>query len=480
MKDLFIYTHGNRYDKASVLNVDSFDEIFFTDRLIHNCLLSGNEKTIVASPSKKDPDYYFEWVRDSAITVMMIIDLLNNPMSLDPKTVKYSDVKEILQNYVSNHRYFQDVCITEPICTCRSSCDEPIILSLGEPKMLTSCEPFNDRWGRPQNDGPALRAIAMISYALFLLRSYGSNPTCSKINYIKKNLYDSKWPISHTIIKRDLEYICAVYADNCFDLWEELTGLHFYTLMVQKHALNMGSHLAYSLGDYGAHVHYCSVIKKIDKLIKRFYVDNHHHTSDVVGHKHIISSITSSAESYTCLRNIDASIILAYLHTDTPVDSALINTCAELILQFNPDMRFGEHNTVLIGRYPNDKYYDGNPWVLTTAAVACVFAAIGKGHYVLDDSMMLSMSDKVFKILNMKFSMNIDKFKHRCTMFAKNILKALMEIELHNIHLNETSSEAYVSFAEQINKNTHRYVSAKELTWNYVEILRLIRTLTKD
>lgn len=453
---------------------ESFDELFFIDGLIHNCTLSGNEKTIVASPNKKDPDYYFEWIRDSALTVSMILDLLANPSIIDSTNIKYSDVEEILQNYVSNHKYFQDICISEPMCTDKIE-NTQITLSLGEPKMHTSCEPYKHRWGRPQNDGPALRAIAMAQYALFLSQHYGTNPAISKMNYIKKNLYDSKWPISHTIIKRDLEYVSKVYHENCFDLWEEITGLHFYTLMVQKRALIMGSYLAYSLGDHGAHSYYCDVIKQINKLLKRFYVHSNQLTDTGIKYRYIVSSMSSSADDYQCTRELDTSIILAYLHTDQDIDGAVLNTCAELIYRFNPNIKPGEHNQILVGRYPDDTYYGGNPWVITTAAVACIFALVGSGCCVVDETLMLSLSDKVFKILNMKSTLNGEIFKQKCTEFAISIFKTLMSIEIHNMNLDGSDT----SFAEQIDKNTLKYVSAKELTWNYVEILRLIRALSQ-
>ena len=31
----------------------------------------------------------------------------------------------------------------------------------GEPKYNINCTPFNGDWGRPQNDGPALRGIML-------------------------------------------------------------------------------------------------------------------------------------------------------------------------------------------------------------------------------------------------------------------------------------------------------------------------------
>ena len=40
--------------------------------------------------------------------------------------------------------------------------DLDTLSGLGEPKINIDCTPFNGEWGRPQNDGPALRGIMMI------------------------------------------------------------------------------------------------------------------------------------------------------------------------------------------------------------------------------------------------------------------------------------------------------------------------------
>ena len=41
---------------------------------------------------------------------------------------------------------------------------------LGEPKYNVNGTPFTGPWGRPQNDGPALRAITLIKFANHLIK----------------------------------------------------------------------------------------------------------------------------------------------------------------------------------------------------------------------------------------------------------------------------------------------------------------------
>jgi glucoamylase len=103
-------------------------------------------------------------------------------------------------------------------------------------------------------DGPALRAIALIKYANYLLsmgdRSYVAN-------FI--------WPI----IQRDLDYVVSngnsgtyVHAPFSafhgtliayrFDLWEEVYSLSFFTTAVQRRSLRDGADLADRLGKNSA------------------------------------------------------------------------------------------------------------------------------------------------------------------------------------------------------------------------------------
>jgi glucoamylase len=42
---------------------------------------------------------------------------------------------------------------------------------LAEPKFEVNLTPFTGAWGRPQRDGPALRATAMIAYSRYLIVS---------------------------------------------------------------------------------------------------------------------------------------------------------------------------------------------------------------------------------------------------------------------------------------------------------------------
>jgi glucoamylase len=64
-------------------------------------------------------------------------------------------------------------------------------------------------------------------------------------------LYNAELP-AMSRIKMDLEYVAKNWAFDCFDLWEEVKGRHFYTLVSKYASLVDGADLATRMDDDGA------------------------------------------------------------------------------------------------------------------------------------------------------------------------------------------------------------------------------------
>lgn len=409
---------------------------------------NGNRlTTIVASPSTCDPNYLYEWVRDSAIVINSILDSI---MTETMNSITRDSLLTIILNYVNNHLVFQKYAVSKNKALCRNI---PFPVTLGEPKFNIDLSIYNGEWGRPQNDGPALRAIGMIKLANYLLDT--KQKYHIGLEFVQQKLYDSRWPNTDSLIKRDLEYIAYEWSKKCFDLWEEIEGYHFYTLMVQQKALELGSQLALRLGDGNASLFYNRTSIKIKKYIKDNFYKN----------GRIISSFGVTNNTFTD-RYIDFSILLAFIHTDTPYDEELINTIADAVVSFRTIYKVNNshnikktmnHKTVdmFVGRYSDDKYYGGNPWVLTTAALATMLLKLD--YSKLDKT---KLSTRVFEIFGISTSI--------CKQIGIDIIKELITIERIN-------SNTGLSFAEQIDRNTLLYKSADRLTWNYIEIYRALK-----
>jgi glucoamylase len=350
---------------------------------------------VVASPSRVNPNYYFDWVRDTALTYRAIIDLYE--LRKDPK------VKEMIKVWVAGEARRQNL---------------PSLTGLGEPKYTIDGNGYNGPWGRPQNDGPALRAIASIKFANLLLRE-------NETQYVLENLYTGVIP-AESMIKKDLEYTAHNWREHSFEPWEEEKGMHFYVLLAQHTALQEGAKLARELGDGGAADFYAKISLEIADYLKANFLD------DQIGIR--VSSVRSATLGY---KNslIDVSPLLALLHTSPyqklfsfrdPHVVKYINTLVSVNKQIYKINHDHPNLGVAIGRYPEDKYTgyhsegEGNPWFLTTIGLGEYYCQTG-GH-----GSAKKQFDRAF------------------------------------FHMGENGS-----MSEQINRNNGYMMGAEQLTWSH-------------
>lgn len=94
---------------------------------------------------------YYTWTRDSALTLKVLIDLFKNGDT---------DLLDVIEEYISAQAYLQTV--SNPSGSLSSG-------GLGEPKFNVDETAFTGSWGRPQRDGPALRATALIAFGQWLI-----------------------------------------------------------------------------------------------------------------------------------------------------------------------------------------------------------------------------------------------------------------------------------------------------------------------
>ena len=115
-------------------------EYIFLKKILDNIESEGCEKGIIlASPSKSNPNYYYHRIRDSAIVIRTLVRQYNKK--------KCENLKRIITNYVNTEINLQNT---------------NTLSGLGEPKFNIDKTSFDDNWGRPQNDSPALRVLAFL------------------------------------------------------------------------------------------------------------------------------------------------------------------------------------------------------------------------------------------------------------------------------------------------------------------------------
>lgn len=382
--------------------------------------------SVIASPSKINPDYYYHWVRDAALVMNVVVDLY-----------AHSD-------HSKQDLYMQR--LEEFVSFSRSNQLSNALTGLGEPKFYVDGRPYDLAWGRPQNDGPALRALTLIRLARIKLAQ-------GQTEYVRNVLYDAKIP-THSVIKADLEFVSHHWREPNFDLWEEVLGEHFYTLMAQQAAMVEGAALARDLGDIGASDWYLRQGEAIRAHLNTFLSSSTDYIPATLNFKGGLNSKNS---------NLDVAVILGLLHAGGPQRLTswddlrihkTLNTLHKTFSSLYPINAQMSDYAPVIGRYPEDVYggdnFDGgNPWVLTTLALAEAHYELA-AHYATKKS---TLKSNVNESENLKLARD-------------HMLHGERYFERVQIHANPDGS-----LSEQISRFNGYMMSANNLTWSYASVL---------
>lgn len=318
---------------------------------------------VIASPSQVAPNYYFDWVRDTALTMKTLIRIAYLPTS---SQALRSDLNTKIDTWINWELNRQLV---------------PKLTDLGEPRFNVDGSANHDPWGRPQNDAPASRALAGIELANRWINE-------GRMSEVEARLYYAELP-AHTLIKRDLEYVAAHWSDSSYDLWEEERATHFYTLTVQKAALLKGAELARKMNDGAAAIFYASQAKGIQNLLDQFYDPK----QGII--RYSIDKVLSQPQKTT---DLDIAVVLAAIQT---FDGTFYVNANQVLSTLNALMNqarkvfsvngvatdsLGSALGIAIGRYPNDLYsgFDfsgGNPWFISTLAAAEFYCDLNRAAH---------------------------------------------------------------------------------------------------
>ena len=314
-------------------------------------------------------------------------------------------------NYIENESKIQDL---------------NTISGLGEPKINVDCTPYNGSWGRPQNDGPALRGIIMIQIIDLFKYRY---------SILINNMIIP-------IIIKDLEYILNNYNKVSFDIWEEKKGWHFYTRLVQLKFLK----------DCIKNYEYLNKSFNLEEA-KKVYLELLESTKHHLNGESIISSFDEDGK---IIKYEDSANILAFSHIN--YDEELLqtfkleyirSTCDELLKYFRD--KYNDQDINLIGRYKEDQYYNGQIWIICSLALAQVYMKLYINRNITKDRSPMHRAKS--------------NPTNEYIIIANEILERILSLDSDFI------------LPEQFNPNTNKYYSAKKLTWNYSELYLLIKML---
>ena len=217
---------------------------------------------------------------------------------------------------------------------------------LGEPKFNVDETAFTGAWGRPQRDGPALRATALIAYSRYLVASGNTSYANSTV-----------WPL----ISNDLTYVASYWNQTGFDLWEEIDGSSFFTYNAQHRALVEGATLASELGQScdGCSTQAPLILCFLQNFWSGSYIISNINVNDGRSGKDA-NSILSSIQVF------DAAAVSCDATTFQPCSDRMLANHKVVTDSFRSvfpiNSGVAEGTAVAVGRYPEDTYYNGNPW----------------------------------------------------------------------------------------------------------------------
>jgi glucoamylase len=412
--------------------------------LLRNISPAGTAKgVVVASPSRQDPDYWFHWVRDAALVMNVIVEDYSKATTPEKKAY----FLEMLWDYVEFSRLNQ---------MTPTPSGGP-----GEPKFNVDGSAFVGPWGRPQNDGPALRALTLMRFARALISE-------SKSDEIRR---------IGSIIKYDLEFVSHHWREASFDLWEEIKGHHFYTLINQYQALVDGSSYLSLLGDKGAAEWYEKQAHEIKVQLNKFWDSQH---SFIVSTRNRVGGIDYKKS------NLDSSVLLGVLHANTTdifsVDDPKVEaTVLKLKQTFKTLYSINQSGPagVAVGRYPEDKYDgysshgDGNPWILITNGFAEYYYRLGK-MYLNRKRIIITPSNKDF-FRDLGFDLSLGVIDQSSRTFSTLIERLQTEGDAYLTRVKyHLDSDGQMS--EQMNRWSGFLQGARDLTWSYASFLTALQS----
>ncbi len=314
--------------------------------------------SVLASPRiaawDPEPDYFHHWVRDAAAAMRVLPEVIG---AVGPDERRWW--RDAFQAHVEFSLRISDPDRRGPSSNplrATTRADHLRFLRpdgelaaligtawLGEPRVAADGGPDLERWNRPQDDGPALRASACLR--------------------VVRALPDLCTPQVERLLARDLDHLRQVAGRPCIGPWEEDTARRTtFTLIAQWDALDRGATRAREQGDPARAAELGAAAAKVAALIR---------TAADPGEPAWRESIEAPAG------HVDGATVLALLHAERATgDFALgaprtLGTVAALERAFAGLYPINRGRAVpAIGRWAGDSYFGGNPWFPVTLGFA--------------------------------------------------------------------------------------------------------------
>lgn len=428
---------------------------------------------VLASPSKSNPNYFYNWIRDSALTIRTLIYHMDDHWNEEATCLQ---LQEVIENYIELNFHLQRI----PNRSGRF--DSPDRAGLGEPKFMPDGSAFDSNWGRPQSDGPGLRVSTIANYVNVLERADRS--------FASEFLGNLTFVYEH-IVRPDLEYVMANWENDAFDLWEEINAKHLFNSLTQLRALADGIKLAEKAGEDKEFV---DALRTEFQNLKQWIL----HPSS--GFTHLLLPYlveTPALVDQKQRSGLDAASLLAALHAhnieygntgDIPfdvTDTTVLNTIGAMVADMkyrypiNHDrIRLRQNIGVGLGRYPEDVYdgygtSEGNPWFISTASAAeVVFKWI---FLTIDGKKDIEITPFNRDFLGLFTETSEESIAYGTDSFRRIVIAMFNYsdsfLDIIRSHIDDKSG----AMLEQFNKYHGFMQGAEKLTWSFSSLYNCAR-----
>ena len=323
--------------------------------------------SVLASPAlahyDPDPDYFFHWFRDSAIVIDALRVAVGAGYAQPSAVVRFQEFLQFTRSLRTldgneflrrgNFRARVQPAFREflrPDAELAALHGDAVSADV---RVNADGTPDFIRWSRPQADGPAMRCIALLRWR-------------RRLEELERHA-DCRVLLGE-LIASDLAFTRARVQLPCAGVWEEQSGYHYYTQLLQAEALLRGAEWLEENGD-SAEAQACRVAgEETHARLDGFWDEN-------AGFYRARTGGGSRERP-----ELDSAVILAVLHADRPsgahsvLDPRVQATLTALEELFEARYAINRERPPgrgpALGRYADDRYYSGGAWFLTTLAAA--------------------------------------------------------------------------------------------------------------
>ncbi|WOJ89593.1 glycoside hydrolase family 15 protein [Methylocapsa polymorpha] len=427
--------------------------------------------SVLASPViaayDPDPDYFFHWVRDSAIVMDALRCLIVSGALGREGLGHFEDFLAFSLRLVDldgraflsragDFRQSVEPFFLQYVRSDRDLAEITGERALGEPRFNPDGTLDIIKWSRPQHDGPALRALTVMRF--WALDSVGELETRAM----------------QTLIERDLAFIHHCWREPSFDIWEEELGRHYYTRLAQYAALADGARWSDELGKPDRAQAYREAAEEIAQSLDE-------HWSGAEGFYLSRLDVAPGASS----KDLDIATILAVIHADrkegahSVLDPKVLATLARLENLFETVYPINERRPEgcgpAMGRYAGDRYYSGGAYYFATLGAAQFYFRLAEAAAA---GAMIRVTRENRDILQGLDATSVKNAPPPFGPLAPERRDDFFRAVLRRGDMFMATVEAYAptsgELAEQFDQATGAPASAKDLAWSHAAFITAV------